>query len=327
MYFNETIFASAMRYLIFSFLCLPFLFTWPACSSKTGSSQAVVITAGDRSITVRDIERIVDMTSLENGIPKEVIWSSIDTLVDRIVHDCLIFEYGRDKGITLSDIELERAMQDIVKDYPGSSFEETLLNICIDYDEWKERFREQLLIKKIVKERTKSLAPISYHAIKSCYQERKEDFWHPPRAKLMHIVSNTRSEAEAVLARLGAGEDMAEVVKEQSIYSGLQGDHDMDWATRDMLPPPLSDIVFSIQVGEISSIIQTPYGFHITKVLKREPKGRKKLLEVMGEIENRLLGEAIERHYTVWLKELRDNYPVTVNYTLLDKMRTINEGN
>lgn len=316
-----------MRYLIFPFLCLFFLFTCPSCSSKTGSSQGVVIRVGDRLIKVGDIERIVNITSLENGIPKKVVWSSINSLVDRIVDDSLVLEYGRDKGITLNELELERAIQDIVKDYPESSFKETLLTKCIDYNEWKGRFREQLLIKKIVKEQTDSLAPISHNAIKSLYEERKEDFWHPPRAKFIHIITKTRREAEAVLARLKGGEDMAELVKEQSIYSGFQGDYAMNWKTRDILPQGLSDIIFSIPIGKFSNITETPYGFHIIKVLKREPAGRKGLLEVMGEIENRLLEEAIETLYTVWIKELRNSYTVKVNYTLLNKIRTINEGN
>ena len=317
--------AVMIRHFIFPFLCLFFLFTWQACSSKTGSSESVVIRVGDKLITVEDIERIVNIISLENGIPKKVVWSSINSLVDRIVDDSLILEYGRDKGVALSEIELERVIQNIVKDYPGNSFKETLFTRCIDYNEWEERLREQLLIKKIVKGQTESLAPISYNAIKSYYQEKKEDFLHSPRAKFMHIVTKTRKEAETVLARLKKGEDMAELVKEQSVCSGLEGDYVMNWTTKDMLSRPLSDIIFSIPVGKLSTIIKTPYGFHIIKVLKRKPAGRKGLLEVMDEIKNILLSKEIERHYIVWLKQLRNNYPVKVNYTLLNKIRTTNE--
>jgi len=315
-----------MRYFVCSFLCLFFLLAWPACSSKTGSSQGVVIRVGDRSITVGDIEGIVNITSLENGVPRQEVWSSINSLVGRIVNDSLILEYGQDMGITLTELELEKAIQGIVKDYPEGSFEETLLTNCIDYDRWKERLREKLLIKKVVKKQIESLAPISHHAIKSYYQERREDFRHPPRAKLMHIVTRTRGEAQAVLTRLGGSEDMAKIVKEQSISSGIQGDCGLNWATKDMLPRPLSTMLFSIPVGELSSIIETPYGFHIVKVLQREPAGIKELFEVMGEIENRLLSEAVERHYRAWLGQLRNDYTVTVNYTLLDSIRTSNEG-
>jgi parvulin-like peptidyl-prolyl isomerase len=324
---NSYRYTDRMRNLILWCLWLFFLFALPACPPKTGSSRAVVIRVGERSITAGDIERIVEITSLENGIPKRQVWSSIESLVDRIVDDALICQHGRDRGITVTEIELERAIQDIVKDYPEGTFEETLLNRCIDYTEWKRRFREQLLIKKIVEEQAESLDPIPYHAIKSYYEEREEEFWHPPRAKFIHIVTKTRGEAEALLARLQAGEDMTTLMKEQSSQSALQGDSVRNWATRGALPPTLADVVFSIPVGETSSISETPYGYHIIRVLEREPKGRKELLEVMGEIEKRLLSNARETHYSAWLEQLRNNYPVRIDHALLEKIRALHEGN
>jgi len=314
-----------MRYYMLSLLWLSFLLMCSACFFKSDSSQSVVIRVGDESVTVGEIKSIVNITSLENEIPKEAVWTSINSLVDRIVDDSLVLEYGRKKGIILSEIELEMAIQGIVKDYPENTFRETLLTNCIDYDEWKERLGEKLLIEKIVKKQTESLAPISYQSIKSYYQDRGEDFKHPPRAKFLHIVTKTRKEAQAILVRLKGEEDMAKIVEEQSVYSGMQGDHAINWTTRDMLPRPLSDIVFSIPVGRVSTINETQYGFHIIEVLERQRAGRKELLEVRGEIEKRLLSEAIETHYAVWLNQLRNDYTVTVNYSLLDRVRASEE--
>jgi len=316
-----------IKYFIFPFLCLFLLFPLSACSPETETNKVVIIRAGDRVVTVGDIEREVNLTSIENGIPKKGVWSSINELVDRVVNDALVLEYGKENGIFLNEIELERAIQNIVKDYPGNSFNEMLLSRCIDYNEWKERFSEHLLIKEIVKKQIESLPPVSYHAIKFYYQEGKEDFRHPSRSKFVHIVTKTRKEAKDVLARIKGGEDMKELVKKQSLRSGIYGDDGTHWKSKDILPTPLSDIIFSIPIGKLSNIIKTPYGFHIIKVLKREPPGVKDLLEVKDEIENRLLNKAIEIRYTTWLNELRENYPVKVNYTLLDKIRTVNEKN
>ena len=76
-----------------------------------------------------------------------------------------------------------------------------------------------------------------------------------------------------------------------------------------------------MEVGKTSTIIETQYGFHIIKVLKREPAGRKGFLEVVAEIEKRLVSEATEQRYRVWLQELRDTYPTKVDYPLLDKKK------
>jgi parvulin-like peptidyl-prolyl isomerase len=307
------------------YLSVLFLCTCAVCSQNTGSNKGVVIRVGNRSITGEDITRIVKFTSLENGIPKSVVWSSINGLVNKIVDDSLILEYGKGRGIRLDEIELERSIRDIMSDYPEERFKETLLTRCIDYSEWKQRLREQLLIRKIVRERTKSVGPITYDMIRSYYEQRHDEFSHPPRVKFLHIIATTRSDAEALISRVKDGKDMERIAQE-TLGHGVQVDGGMSWHSKDMLPPALSKAAFSLPVGKVSPIIQTPYGFHVIKVVQRELAGRKDLLEVMGEIEEVLLSKDRESHYARWLEELRQHYPVTVNYPLLDKIRTMNEN-
>ena len=314
-----------MRYRIVLFVSVLLICAWTACSTNTGSNPGVVIRVGDRSITGGDIARIVNFTSLENDIPVSVVWASINGLVNKILDDSLILEYGKDRGIRLDEIELGRAIQEITRDYPEDSFKETLLTRCIDYNEWKQRLGEQLLIRKIVRERTESIGTISYEAIRSYYEQRREEFSHPPRVKFVHVIANSKSDAEAVLSQLRGGEDIEKMMQAHSLGRGIQGDSGKSWNTKEMLPQALSEAAFSLPVGQISPIIQTPYGFHVIKVLQRELAGRKDLLEVMGEIEEALLSKDREGYYTRWLEELRKDYPVTVNYTLLDKIRTMNE--
>ena len=312
---------SLIRNMGLPLLCLCFLVAWSSCSPQSGSSQSVVVKVGDRVVTLGDLERIVTITSVENGISKKVVWSSIDSLTDRIVDDFLILEYGEEAGISLLDIELERAIQDILKDYPDDSFKETLLARCIDYDEWKQRLREQLFVEKIMNEQASSLPPISHHAIKAYYDERKEEFEHPPRVRLLHITTKEKEEAEALLARIKQEEDMKSILIERAGDLAQRGDRGEQWRTDDMLPPEVSEKAFSIEIGTISDVIETQYGFHIIKVLKREPAARKGLLEVIPEIENTLLREAVEEHYRVWLEELRKRYPVKINHALLEQKK------
>jgi len=316
-----------VKYFKFKFIYF-FIFLYLfACVPDTFMNSNAVIKVGGRSVTTEDLERIVNIVSFENGVPKKTVWASINSLIDRIVDGSLILEYGKDMGIALSEIELRGAIKDITRDYPLNSFKETLISRCIDYKEWIERLKEQKLIKKIIEKKTEMLPPISHISIESYHKEHVMEFRHSLRANVTQVVSKTREDAEVIMARIRAGEKLNALVKQESIYSTPQDDYGINWITKDTFPAPLSDVIFSIPIGGISDIIKTTYGYHILKVLQREPEGQKGILEVKDEIKNILLEKTREEHYQKWLKELRNNYHVKINHSLLDKMMLNNEKN
>ncbi len=316
-----------IKYVKFEFIYLVIFLYVCACVPDIFTNSDTVIKVGDRSVTTEDLERIVNIISFENGVPDKTVWASINSLIDRIVEDSLILEYGKDMGITLSEIELQRAIKVISRDYPLNSFKETLISKCIDYNEWVERLKEQKLLKKIIEKKTEILPPISHLSIASYYKEHAMEFRHSLRANVIQVLSETREDAEAIMARLRAGEKLTDFVKQESIYSTPQNDYGINWITKDIFPAQLSDIIFSLPIGELSDIIETTYGYHIIKVLQREPEGQRGILEVKDEIEKILLENAREEHYQKWLEELKNNYHIKINHSLLDKMMLNNEKN
>ena len=57
-------------------------------------------------------EIFLRVASGENNVPQEAVWSSINELVNRIVDDALVLEYGEENGIFLNEIELEKAAEE-----------------------------------------------------------------------------------------------------------------------------------------------------------------------------------------------------------------------
>jgi parvulin-like peptidyl-prolyl isomerase len=79
--------------------------------------------------------------------------------------------------------------------------------------------------------------------------------------------SQARAKAEDVLKRVRAGEDFAKLVKEFSTDPGSKDkEGDLDWFGRGKMVKAFEDAAFALKPGEVSDIVESPFGFHIIKV-------------------------------------------------------------
>ena len=301
---------------IFYLLILMAIFL-SACGVFDPPDKRVVITVGKRNVYEDELKRDIRRLTFEVGINDEDIKDLILPLVNRIIDHYLILEYGKAKGIQVSDNELETAVKEIKRDYPEKVFQEMLLKRYIDFNAWKEGLRQQLLIEKIIKKALENITTISFQDTKTYFDSHQNDFKHPQMIKLRQIVSSTRDEAEKILALLTQGEDMKGLARKYSKAPEAENGGELGWLAKGELEKSIEDVVFSLPIGTASSVVKTTYGFHIFEVLEKRSEGSKSLPESMAEIEQKLSLQKRDAFYRNWLKELRNLFPVLINEGLL----------
>ena len=64
---------------------------------------------------------------------------------------------------------------------------------------------------------------------------------------------------------------------------------EVGWVARGDLDETMENVLFSMQIGKISPVVKTSFGYHVFEVISRAPAGVKGLPAVMPEIESQLL--------------------------------------
>lgn len=85
------------------------------------------------------------------------------------------------------------------------------------------------------------------------------------KIRVRQIVVATREAANAVMDRLTAGADFAELARETSIDSSRDSGGDLGFFGPGEMIPEFEQAAMDLEVGELSGVVQTPMGFHIIK--------------------------------------------------------------
>lgn len=144
------------------------------------------------------------------------------------------------------------------------------------------------------------------------YRDRRSELALPDRVRLRQVLTETRERAEAARAELEAGADFADVARRYSEdpsapYGGTQGE-----LAREDLPEEFAEVIFALEPGEVSRVVEADYGYHVFQVTERLP-GRVLPFE---EAEPALAARIREERARSWLeglvKEARSRYAVRV---------------
>ena len=302
------------RILYFLFLLLFFL---PGCDFFEKPEEKTIITVGERKISVSALKQDIKRFTSEMGITEENLDQILQPLVNRIVDNYLVLEYGRKNGITISDEELNLAVKNMEKDYSEQDLRKILLQGYLDYDEWKEGLREYLLVKKIINKASENIPPVSHQEIKIYFDSHPDEFKRPAMVKFRQIVLVNKEDAEKIWSRLNQGEDMSRLAREYSITPEAENGGEVDWIAEENLDETMGKALFSLPVGKISPVIKSVYGFHIFQVIAKRPEGMQSLPDSIKEIETKLFYQKEDDFYKNWLEQLRNTFPVVINNDLL----------
>ena len=150
--------------------------------------------------------------------------------------------------------------------------------------------------------------PVTDDELKALYQQNIQQYEVPNRVHVEHIllltvggktdaeIEEIRKKAEDVLAQARKkGANFEELAKKFSEDPGSKAKGgDLGWIMQGQTVPEFEKAAFSLNKGEMSSLIRTQYGFHIIKVLDKETAHTTPFEEVKDAIRAPLLLQKVD---------------------------------
>lgn len=127
----------------------------------------------------------------------------------------------------------------------------------------------------------------------------------PPDAPAATRDSVTRL-AESLQQRAAAGEDFAELARQYSADGSAAQGGDLGLFGRNQMVQPFEEAAFALQPGEISDVVQTPFGLHIIKVEERQTASFDEMRETFRQSASQLKVQQAEEKYITDLTEPRN---------------------
>jgi parvulin-like peptidyl-prolyl isomerase len=125
-----------------------------------------------------------------------------------------------------------------------------------------------------------------------------------------HILVKTEAEAKDLLQQINKGADFASLAKKYSQDPGSAAKGgDLGYFSTGSMVEAFEKTAFSLKPGEVSGLIQTPFGYHILKVTDSRLR---KFPGAKGEIEQAALREKQEKTFRRWYSDVRSKAKVEI---------------
>lgn len=244
----------------------------------------IVAVVNDDVIVASELEnrlREVRAQLRQSGTPPPAEEALERQVLERLILDRLQLQVARESGIRVEETELNEALERIAarNQLTLRQFRDVLERDGFDFARFREQVRDEILLSRVRQRSVERRVTVSPREVDSFLATARQQGGGDNEYRLGHIliavpeaasaqqIDEARRRAEAVLGRLRAGEDFAQVAAEVSDgQQALQGG-DLGWRKSQELPTIFADAVPGLEPGDVTDPIRSPSGFHIVKLV------------------------------------------------------------
>jgi len=240
-------------------------------------------------------------------------------LLRDLIDQSLLVERAKDMAISVETDVIKR-LDAVRKQNNIASMEELEKKVeeqGVGWEEYKSQIRNGLLTQEVIRREVGAHINIPSEDVKKYYDAHQQEFVRPEQVVLAEIflsteekspeeMSSIEKKADDLRNRVVKGEDFNEMAKRFSEGSTAKDGGYLGTFERGQLSKQLEDVVFKMDKGQMTDVIQTKTGFEVLKVEAHYDAGLQPLDKVENEIMNRLYMQKMQPTMRGYLAQLRE---------------------
>jgi len=243
-------------------------------------------------------------------------------IVDNLVNAKLVEQAAKQKGISVSDSEIQKQIDQLKSGFKDQAqFEAALKSAGMTLDSLKASIRSTLVTTKLTEQLVANMQ-VTDQEIKDYYNNNKTQFAQKAQKRSSHILfkATDKAKAQKVLNQLKARSiTFSAAAKKYSIDTATASKGgDLGWPNGTTYVPEFTAAVEKLAKGKMSGLVQSTYGWHIIVVTDTRPAKQQQLAEVKEQIQQIIIAKRKAEAYQKFLDELRASAKIEI---LLDDLK------
>ncbi|MDH3973389.1 MAG: peptidylprolyl isomerase [Deltaproteobacteria bacterium] len=240
--------------------------------------------------------------------------------LNQLIEEKLIMAEAEKMKINVGMEEIDATIAELKKNYgDDNSFKKVFIDEHLDLAVWREKVKKKLLVEKVIYRTVSSKVDISDEEIKDYYENNLDEFHSDEKVKAKQIFHMDEREASKARERVRAGEDFAAVAMDVSQSPDASEGGDLGYFGRGIMPPEFDETVFTMEVGSLSEVVRSSYGYHIFLLEDRREERDLSFEDVKEKIAEVIRRNKEEHIYGKWIDGLREKTNIEINHELLQR--------
>lgn len=267
---------------------------------------AVIAHVNGEDLKKDDLELAVHNMEQQAGrpVPAEQRDEVYRGMLDQMIAFRLLKQESQRRQVTATETELDGAMKQVRAQFPSDqAFQDALKTQKITLDELRKETRSNLLISKMLDQEITPQLTVKPSEISAFYEKNPDKFQQPESIRASHVLiavpqnadgatkQKARQTAESVLKQAKAGADFAKLAETYSNDASKSHGGDLGYFPKGQMVPAFETAAFALQPGQLSGVVETPFGYHVIKLTDRKPAHTVPFGEVSSRIEQFLQQE------------------------------------